>query len=193
LSCTTDRVDCQVSNIPDDCWQDSYCPFEDDYGGGSSISGPVTSDVITFLNNTYVSDGFGTYFGSILSSTGTPLEPTGGKHIQCSTKNLVLTNSTRKKLMVFWVLPILVYQLGKDRACTPLLLANTTCTMPSLCVSTQIQFSNLVLTIGQTKLHDLRFSGPALAAHLGGKCSSSCLVRFTFLLFTFSCVVLPGL
>ncbi len=31
VDCTSGSVDCQVVNIPDDCWEDSSCPFNDDY------------------------------------------------------------------------------------------------------------------------------------------------------------------
>lgn len=76
VDCESSVVDCPVTEVPDDCWEDSYCPFVDDYGGGAGIEGPVTSDQVQ-VGPFVATPDLSTYFGSILKETGSPLENSG--------------------------------------------------------------------------------------------------------------------
>jgi len=68
IPCDDDgEYDCDANN----CWLDS-CPFEDDYGGGNGISGPVGRDIVTIgqWNESYAT------LGVIMEVTGGQFEAT---------------------------------------------------------------------------------------------------------------------
>eukprot|EP01113_Clastostelium_recurvatum_P033372 TRINITY_DN43_c0_g1_i1.p1 TRINITY_DN43_c0_g1~~TRINITY_DN43_c0_g1_i1.p1 ORF type:complete len:444 (-),score=82.36 TRINITY_DN43_c0_g1_i1:170-1480(-) len=43
IDCQSDEFDCDVNN----CWNDDYCPFDEEYGGGGSMQGYATQDILT--------------------------------------------------------------------------------------------------------------------------------------------------
>lgn len=128
VDCESSDVDCPITS-PDQCWEDAYCPFDDQYGGGSSIAGPVTNDVVAFPNNSYVVSGLSSNFGSILSSTGEPLEPTGVDGIigACAgrVQGVCVSCVTRAHTHAS---PTVASRRGAARACSRRLQASTTCT-----------------------------------------------------------------
>jgi hypothetical protein len=74
VACNSDHIQCETEN-PDDCYDGFYCPFKDQYGGGASISGVVTKDIVQV--GPFKTSSFNTFFGQILTETGSPLENSG--------------------------------------------------------------------------------------------------------------------